>query len=495
MKLASLVSLKPLKEMASRKAQELADSYSLEQLQSRYDQIWKDMEQEAEPEGGPIADQYADELHAYEEAIQVSKQKIRGGSSRGSGPDGEMTYDDMLKKHYPDRMNESTEPKWNAIDVSRKAEKEIDNKEWNERTTKKLDMLKSLNKAGKFKKDWDEEKLQGWVDENYSWEKLSRQFKLNESYSSMFEQGNTVTATAYVLDEPKQVTIKSTGLHNPVTINWEEPWGEESHTVDFEYEENLGGSEAYDECNTVIYSGESNIFTFSLEVCVDPNPNNEEIWDYDWNDLSIDKKGKDVEEGSCGYTQTAPGGKDLKTPGGTQGMEANKRTITMMREVVKKEIKKLYLKEDTGYSSAFKKSPSKSSPDKEKKEPKKTKKGVYKNVKQDKSVTRSKWGGKETDKYGRHIARTTHVNTKGKETDIIAYDDDGSDGVDEKLWNSWNTKSFGGDYSDNIEKATNALINRGVDPEEAEGWAFRPYKFIKSRVPKITRIAKPQEKI
>ena len=62
------------------------------------------------------------------------------------------------------------------------AEKEIGNKEWNERTAKKLDMLKSLNAAGKFKKDWDEEKLQGWVDQNYSWEKLSRQFKLNESY-------------------------------------------------------------------------------------------------------------------------------------------------------------------------------------------------------------------------------------------------------------------------------------------------------------------------
>jgi hypothetical protein len=86
-----------------------------------------------------------------------------------------------------DMINETTEKAWNALDVSRKAEKEIDNKEWNSRTTKKLDMLKSLNTAGKFKKDWGEEKLQGWVDQNYSWEKLARQFKLNESYSSMYE--------------------------------------------------------------------------------------------------------------------------------------------------------------------------------------------------------------------------------------------------------------------------------------------------------------------
>ena len=72
-------------------------------------------------------------------------------------------------------LNES-EKEWDAVDVSRKAEKEIDNKEWNSRTAKKLAMLKSLNSSGKFKKDWDEEKLQDWVDQNYSWEKLSKQF-------------------------------------------------------------------------------------------------------------------------------------------------------------------------------------------------------------------------------------------------------------------------------------------------------------------------------
>ena len=113
-------------------------------------------------------------------------------------------------------MNES-EDTWNAIDVSRKAEKEISNSEWNSRTTKKLDILKALNKAGKFKKEWDNETLQGWVDQNYSWEKLSRQFK-------------------------------------------------------------------------------------------------------------------NLKEGTCGYSQEAPGGKDLNTPGNTKGMKADTRTMTMMRE-------------------------------------------------------------------------------------------------------------------------------------------------------------------
>ena len=51
-----------------------------------------DMEQEAEPEGGPIADQYADQMQDIEDAMQIK----RGGS-------GEMTYGDMLHKNYPDK--------------------------------------------------------------------------------------------------------------------------------------------------------------------------------------------------------------------------------------------------------------------------------------------------------------------------------------------------------------------------------------------------------
>ena len=44
-------------------------------------------------------------------------------------------------------------------------------------------MLKSLNKAGKFKRRiWDEERnyKDGLIPQNYSWEKLSQQFKINE---------------------------------------------------------------------------------------------------------------------------------------------------------------------------------------------------------------------------------------------------------------------------------------------------------------------------
>ena len=148
-----LVDLVFLKESTSEDLQDLKD---------RLEQLYRDMEQEAEPEGGPIANQYADEIEELEREIK-----------RLSPKQTPMTYDQAIGR-VP--MNES-EDTWNAIDVSRKAEKEISNSEWNSRTTKKLDMLKALNKAGKFKKEWDNETLQGWVDQNYSWEKLSRQFK------------------------------------------------------------------------------------------------------------------------------------------------------------------------------------------------------------------------------------------------------------------------------------------------------------------------------
>ena len=36
-----------------------------------------------------------------------------------------------------------------------------------------------------------------------------------------------------------------------------------------------------------------------------------------------------IHEGSCGYTQMAPGGQELSTPGGTIGMSAYERTKTM----------------------------------------------------------------------------------------------------------------------------------------------------------------------
>ena len=51
--------------------EELAD------LQARLDQLYREMEQEAEPEGGPIADQYADQMHDIEQAMQIKRGKTK----------------------------------------------------------------------------------------------------------------------------------------------------------------------------------------------------------------------------------------------------------------------------------------------------------------------------------------------------------------------------------------------------------------------------------
>ena len=77
--------------------EELAD------LEARLDQVYREMEQEAEPEGGPIADQYADEIHKLEKEISA----LKGGSSDKSytevvlsklaGPNDAKEYDN--EKH------------------------------------------------------------------------------------------------------------------------------------------------------------------------------------------------------------------------------------------------------------------------------------------------------------------------------------------------------------------------------------------------------------
>ena len=117
-----------------------------------------------EPEGGPVADDYGDQLNRLETRLyKINKQ---------------IALYDMSESTT---LKEVTKDEWDAIDVSRKAEKEL-NKElggtrkWNERTAKKLAILKDLNKAGKFKKKggWDEETLEGWIEKNYKWEDIEK---------------------------------------------------------------------------------------------------------------------------------------------------------------------------------------------------------------------------------------------------------------------------------------------------------------------------------
>jgi len=413
-----LVNLVPLKEGGAfgMSAKDLAATYSLERLEAMRDEVMRDMENDpsVEPEGGERADYYGGTLNGLDDAIAIK----RGDSGTPLTYDqavGRVSRDQFIKSKKFDRggnrIDEATEKSWNAVDVSRKAEKEISNKEWNERTSKKLDMLKKLNDAGKFKKDFDDERLQGWVDQNYSWEKLSKQFKLNEIYEQNTRAGE-FNVNVPVQNEMESVNIKyghATGPVDDVTISW----GNESHNVEFEAEDVIDdhGNEGKD-MTFVAYSQDDKwrfivdvsvgfnyensgeiyeVHWDTLEIAVDDSKVRENLDDYSLEPEDMDNPDEDlviigsgyldiksnfgerpsmtngeyaalgqkvvdqlhngdkeaaldyiysqINEGSCGY---GPDGVPGDTPGETKGMPADKRTMTMIREVIRKEIKRLH---------------------------------------------------------------------------------------------------------------------------------------------------------
>ena len=75
--------------------EELAD------LEARLAQLHREMEQDAEPEGGPIADQYADEMHKLEKEIAALKNPFEKDSVGGRAYDqaaGGPSYDEVYLK-------------------------------------------------------------------------------------------------------------------------------------------------------------------------------------------------------------------------------------------------------------------------------------------------------------------------------------------------------------------------------------------------------------
>ena len=333
MKLASLINLEPLKEidlndpalMRARAAKgqgnqmksnprisfdQVLDLRNEKQdLELEIENIYSQMQNDPdiEPEGGPLADEYGDKLNRLETRLyKVMKQISSYDMNEGEDEDEDKDEDDEqkfadAKADYDSVMNESTEAAWNAIKVSRKAEKELNkelggNKKWNERTAKKLDMLKAMDKAGKFRKSYDGEKgiktLQGWVDQDYSWERLSKQFEpdLKESLSSISKQ---------IIYETLTVTSED-GVEVEIT----DPRDIEDFLND----------------RGTVYGEDSQGGTVEVNI-----------------QSALDWKNS-ANEGSCGY---GPDGVPGDTPGGTQGMDADDRTRSMMKKLIQKEIKKL----------------------------------------------------------------------------------------------------------------------------------------------------------
>jgi len=96
------------------KSKELANDYSMGELKDRLSQLYRDMEQEAEPEGGPISDQYADEITFYEDAIRLKKgprkkdmpYDVAIGKMTQDEYDTIVSKDDFNKSSQFDRMDE-----------------------------------------------------------------------------------------------------------------------------------------------------------------------------------------------------------------------------------------------------------------------------------------------------------------------------------------------------------------------------------------------------
>ena len=105
-----LINLLPLNEESTgafgATSEELADMYSLKMLQQMRDEVMMDMEQQAEPEGGPIADMYGGQLNGLDKAIAIKR-----GETKDVPYDvaiGRMTqdeYDKMMSTVKSDRAS------------------------------------------------------------------------------------------------------------------------------------------------------------------------------------------------------------------------------------------------------------------------------------------------------------------------------------------------------------------------------------------------------
>ena len=74
------------------RAKQLFDNHTLTELTEGLAEAYRGMEQEAEAEGGDVCNQYADEIEAYEAAIQTHKNRYNDGLS----PFNTMSYDEAI---------------------------------------------------------------------------------------------------------------------------------------------------------------------------------------------------------------------------------------------------------------------------------------------------------------------------------------------------------------------------------------------------------------
>jgi hypothetical protein len=133
-------------------------------LKDQIAQLFRDMEQEAEPEGGPIADRYGDELNKLEDRLEKINKQLRdydmneatrqdlgmtsSVSKRRAKAELKKTRNDGSKVYGLDKDGKRVEIK-NINDVDRFKKFEIDadlNESLNEATRQDLGMVSSISK-------------------------------------------------------------------------------------------------------------------------------------------------------------------------------------------------------------------------------------------------------------------------------------------------------------------------------------------------------------
>ena len=278
MKLSNLVNLTPLKEWANL---DHDDMYTILDIAAPY----TDTQHEAADQMWNNAQDLYDYLKSDHIDPQDRKDFFMALQSNPIGADIQddefyhsgMSYDDMLKKHYPDKRKGGDEPK-----------------------------LKYPFKEADSEPD-------------YEWEKGSKAGPGNPKYDAAREKAKQ--DTRFTIDgKPVDLgSIEMDGLENMRR-----------------YGPDDGGPDAY------ILSAEfidgTPLSDIQREKFQDEYP---EITHEKALEQMYQQEGA-VGEGSCGYTQSAPGGEELDTPGDTQGMDADNRTKTIIKKLIQKEIAKLH---------------------------------------------------------------------------------------------------------------------------------------------------------
>jgi len=303
-------------------------------LEKKIKNKFKEMQNETdiEPEGGPVADDYGDQLNRLEDRLYKIDKQIASydmsertdaiATARALPKDDRDEEDERNDQNLAqddtrfERMNEAKiktkeefnkrasaeqkamEKKWDSL-VTDIALKKSDPKKHTANMEAKQEYLTNLNKAGKLKKDYTADQIENWsiASSMFGWDIASTvlptpKVALNE----------VATELGYLNETEGQVLQVTTNNGEVALIT------DPRDIKDF-----LSGG-------GLVYGTDDS--GASIELSKETSMDIQMI----------------ANEGSCGY---GPDGVPGNTPGETKGMPADDRTKSIIKKLIQKEIKKL----------------------------------------------------------------------------------------------------------------------------------------------------------